>query len=350
MGKAYHGDSEEEETSAIYKSGAYIYTKKPESNSLECNKCKKIVDVPFVVEWLVYCQECKPSNGVFDENLAKLAGDLEVFCSNWSKGCSVQLMRKDLPLHLKTCQGSTFKCTKSIFGCSFSGTKTEMAAHKCEVNSDTIIQTLTQLVFEQQKDIRALKFQLSIHDGYFLDMNDDLTGISATIGQMKIDSEVESKYVHDLSKFYILPNKLLQRLDLSREDIDLSVVQWTEDSLLDVMFRLTEFQFYTLRFPFNSQTANTLTISSLMSLCLKNGRCLRCLTLIGDKSKLALPVSDEFISFLTRCPIGKLRFENFSFLYFDAYIRSILKANNNIKIELINCTYDIQHERLKLSQ
>ena len=350
MGKYYHGSEdsvEVEEAPAFFKSKGCFYVIKPPANLL-CSKCNEVAEMPHTVQWITYCKECKPSSAVFDENLSNQAQDLEVFCNNWAGGCSMKLKRRELADHLlNSCQCSEMKCIKTIFGCTFVGNKAQMAAHKCEVNTEFLVETLTKLVFEQQKDIKSLKQQLKNHDGYFLDFNDDVHGLLSAMATLKTEVDNKVAVVLEVGKTYFLPNKSIPRIDLSKEDIDLTNIQWTTESILDVLSRLKQFTVTSLKFPLDQLTATVPVLNLLVDVCLFNAKHLKVLTLVGDKSKNALPIQPEFISFLIRCQIVKLRFDGFANLYFDAYIRNIVQENKTSKIELTGCAYDIVVEPRK---
>eukprot|EP00835_Amoeboradix_gromovi_P002883 NODE_174_length_15906_cov_0.510533.p2 type:complete len:346 gc:universal NODE_174_length_15906_cov_0.510533:15689-14652(-) len=345
MGKYYHGEDESEPEDEVYRSNGFIYLKKPDA-AFFCCKCEHSVDIPYVVDWKLYCSSCKPSNSVVDVNLANQIGDLEVYCPNWSKGCLRLLKRKELTDHLNSCEHSTFKCVRSIIGCTFSGTK--LQAHVCSVSSEEVIDNLFKLVAEQQKDIKSLKSQLKSNDGYFRDFNDDITGIQFTIQELKAILKSEIEFLLEVAKDHIVLNKYITRIDLSGDEIDLSICSWMDKSLITTLFIMKHYNFSRLRFPLNTQTTGTLV--HLIDLCNCRGANLKVLTFIGDKNKTALTLPNEFISFLSTSPVAKLRFEGLAATYFDSHLKEILKKNSSVTIELLNCQYDITSERLKISQ
>eukprot|EP00834_Sanchytrium_tribonematis_P001945 NODE_52_length_30984_cov_1.383358.p12 type:complete len:378 gc:universal NODE_52_length_30984_cov_1.383358:28148-27015(-) len=346
----YHGDSEEEnEESQVFKSKNYFYLKRPDS-SLSCSKCKETCDVPFVVEWKVFCKDCKPSNAVVDENLAAQLGDMEVFCTNWSSGCSKSCKRKDLTEHLKICEFSVVKCPKFLFGCKVEGTKQKVKDHVCAVTADFLVEKLMQLVIEQQKEINAFKMQLRLHDGYFLDFNDDVQGLNNGFTQLKAELDSKVDLIKEIGKQYIITNpKYNGLIDFSKDDVDLASQSISNDTLLNILRRIKYYTLQSIRLPLNSSTVEPNLLNTFVESCTAQGKSLKSITFVGDKTKNAIVLSDNVISYLIRCSARQIRFENISALYFDNYINEILKQNSSVKIELVNCSYNVQNDRVKIA-
>ncbi len=342
----YHGDSGDEEESTVYKSKGFYYLSTP-ADSLKCFKCKEVVNTPYTENEFLFCFECKSPKSELNQLYMDKVNDLDIYCQNWANGCSKSVKRKELKVHLTTCDFNPSKCPKSMFGCDYVGLKTDLATHKCTVPADTLVEKLMSVVFDQNKELQMIKTQLRVHDGHFLDFNDDVTTLKAAVDELEGKVERNSEFLKVVSSSFIIANKSISKLDLSLEDIDISHPQWYED-VCDIMTRVKFFQPLSIVIPLNSQLLNDLFITSLNAL-LDPQKPLNRISFVGDKSKTAISIPQSVVDALCSSRIEKIKFDGICNLYFENFINSILNQSSTIRIELSNCTVTIKHDRCKVN-
>ena len=335
----YHGESLDLNESLVYESKGIFYSSGIDS-TLKCQSCSEM-DAIFKFENYYYCSDCKPKDSFMDMTRMEYLSNLDVFCSNWTTGCSVIVKKKELSNHILECSYELVSCYKKEYGCDIIDTRLNIKTHTCKATVDTVIEHLLKTTKELSHDMLYLKKKLRLNEGHLMDIHDDLNGLKVDLNQINNKIQKDDELLSQVYKLYIV-TKRENILDLSLDSISLVDDKWLPDLTL-MLDRLLSFAPVHLEFP--------LTKSSLLHFeglehVIATKRSLISLTLVGNKSKVFLDLPKTFIPIVATSSIVGLKLKDIHAKLFKEYMMELVQTNSAIKVYTDRCGFEIENHFL----